>query len=122
MTGVSSSRPSPHPAWTDSIINGPASSYYSASFYIYHAGAPAKALGRHILNNVTFLRPTPAPPPDSSPGLRQGHAHRAKEETVMVKEIGPQGSSWGMSVSEVSGHTGEEQEDLVSLVCQQKSA
>ena len=123
MAGVSSSLPSPYPAWTDSIINGPASSYYLASFYIYHTGAPAKASGCHIRNNVTFLCPTPPPPQtlalDSG---RDTHTEQRRKRPWSRKSVPKEvagGWAWARSFS---GHTGEEQDDLVSLVCRQKSA
>lgn len=68
----------PPPPRTDSIINGPASSYYFTSFYIYHAGAPAKPQGCHILNNVAFLYPTPQTLALDSG--RDTHAHTHSKE------------------------------------------
>ena len=65
----------PLPHRTDSIINGPASSYYFTSFYIYHAGAPAKPQGCHILNNVAFLYPTPQTLALDSGRDTHGHTH-----------------------------------------------
>ena len=52
--------PSPTPTPRHSIINGPTSSYYFTSLYIYHPGAPAKASGLPHSQQRDF--PAPSPP------------------------------------------------------------